>query len=126
MSSKLKGKMFGELEELIMEALWKLGSGTVRDIYNLVTKKRELAYTTVMTVMTRLVSKKILCRKELPDGSYLYKPRTSREDLYAKTSRAFLGEIFKKFGTVAVAQFIDILEDIKPDELKKLRKIIDK
>ena len=87
MAAKKQGKVFGDLEEAVMEALWKFGAGTVRDVLGIVEHTRDVAYTTVMTVMTRMTEKGYLCRKELENGSFEYKPCHSREEFYARTSR---------------------------------------
>lgn len=118
--------MLGELEELIMEALWRMKEGTVRQVLEVVCRRRPLAYTTVMTVMTRLTDKKILDRRPLPDGSFIYQPCCSREELYAATSRAFFGELIKKFGSVAVAQFVDVLEKVDPEQISQLKELLKK
>lgn len=104
-----------------MECMWRKGEATVRDVHNTVGRRRDLAYTTVMTVMTRLMDKRMLCRQELSDGSFLYKPCLSREEFSAKTSRALYSELIRNFGSVAVAQFVDTLEDIDPKQLEVLK-----
>lgn len=117
-----KGSGLGELEKAVMEEIWKVGKGTGREIHAIVGKRRDLAYTTVMTIMTRLVEKGILCREELRDGSFLYKPCFGRDEFYAKTSKAIFHELIKNFGAVAVAQFVDTLEEVDPKQLEALRK----
>ena len=111
----------GRLEQAIMAVIWRKGKATVRDVHNAVGRRRDLAYTTVMTVMTRLLDKKMLCREELPDGSFLYKPCLSREEYSQKTSRALYAELIRNFGSVAVAQFVDTLEDIDPAQIEVLK-----
>ncbi len=118
--------MLGELEELVMEVAWKMGAGTVRQVFEIISRKRELAYTTVLTVMTRLLEKRLLCREKLPDSTFMYKPCQSRGDFYAKTSRVFFGELLKKFGSIAVAQFVDALEENDPRQLQELKKLLNR
>ena len=112
----------GELEKAVMEEIWKMKQGTGREIHAIVGKPRDLAYTTVMTIMTRLVEKGVLCREELRDGSFLYNPCFAREEFYAKTTKAIFHELIKNFGAVAVAQFVDTLEEVDPKQLDALRK----
>ena len=118
---KKNGKVLGALEEAIMEVLWRKGSGTVREVCAVVGRRRDIAYTTVMTVMTRLTEKKVLCRKELRDGSFLYTPCESREGFYAKASHTLFSEMVRSFGAVAVAQFVDVLEEVDPKQVEALR-----
>lgn len=68
------------LELLCLNALWTLGKGNVRDVQQVVAKNRQLAYTTIMTVLDRLVRKGKLSR--IKDGrAYSYTPQTSRDAL---------------------------------------------
>ena len=111
----------GELEQAVMKILWRKGQATVREVYETVGKKRTLAYTTVMTVMTRLCDKRLLCRSAKSDGSFLYKPCQSQEEFYAKNNQAVFSELIRKFGAVAVAQFVDTLEKVDPKQIAALK-----
>lgn len=119
---KKKGNVIGELEKDILEALWGMEEGTVRDVLGALSRKRKIAYTTVMTVMGRMVEKGYLCRKELGNGSFLYTPCQKREAFYATTSRVLFSQMIRNFGSVAVAQFVDVLEEVDPKQLQALRK----
>lgn len=121
-NSKKKGVILGTLEKAILEALWQMNAGTVREVLPIVGRRRNLAYTTVMTVMTRMADKGYLTREELSNGSFIYRPRYNREEFYAKTSRVLFGEILRSFGSVAVAQFVDVLEEVDPQQLEELRR----
>lgn len=120
-ASKRKHIALGELESAIMEVIWHRGDATVREVRDVLSEKRDLAYTTVMTVMTRLVEKEVLCRKESQNGSFTYTPCFTREEFYAKTSRALFGDLIRDFGSVAVAQFVDAVEEVDPKQLAILR-----
>jgi predicted transcriptional regulator len=65
-----------ELEAL--KVLWTLGSGTVADVRDALMAERELAYTTVLTLLDRLAGKGAVCRKKR-GRSYVYRPALSRE-----------------------------------------------
>ncbi|MBI4135494.1 BlaI/MecI/CopY family transcriptional regulator [Candidatus Uhrbacteria bacterium] len=121
-----KSKVLGGLEELVLEALWKIEEGTVREVVSALTRRRDLAYTTVMTVMNRMVEKGYLCRKELRSGRFLYRPCYKREEFYAKTSRVVFLELIRNFGAVAIAQFVDAVEEVDPKQLKALKERLHK
>src|SRR5437762_1023683 len=59
---KAEEKFLGPLETEVTVRLWKRRSATVRDIVEDLAKTRELAYTTVMTIMVRLHDKGLLER----------------------------------------------------------------
>ncbi len=111
----------GELEQAIMNVVWKKERATVREVHTTLSARRDLAYTTVMTVMTRLVDKKILCRGPQGDGSFLYKPCHTREEFSAKTTRTLFHDLIKNFGSIAVAQFVDTLEEVDPAQIAVLK-----
>lgn len=114
-------RVLGELECAVMEAIWHDGEATVRDVLDAMTRVRDIAYTTVMTVMTRLVEKGLLRRNAGPTGSFVYQPRVSREAFYARASRQRFAALLREAGPVAVAQFVDALEEVDPDLIAALR-----
>ena len=48
----------------IMKVIWRLGSATVREVYEALRENRRIAYTTVMTMMNILESKGYLKKEE--------------------------------------------------------------
>ncbi|MGH3320387.1 MAG: BlaI/MecI/CopY family transcriptional regulator [Streptosporangiaceae bacterium] len=69
----------GELERSVMEVLWERHEpATVRDVARALASERELAHTTVMTVLDRL-AKKGFARRERDGRAWRYRPAASRE-----------------------------------------------
>src|SRR5215469_12300234 len=66
------------LELLCLNALWILGEGNVREVQEIVVRTRPLAYTTIMTVLDRLVRKGKLSRRKA-GRAFSYSPETSRD-----------------------------------------------
>ncbi len=122
-----KMKILGELEAEIMEIIWKLKSASVRDVFDKLKKHRKIAYTTIMTIMGRLVEKGILKRKLDDSGAYIYTSSQNKEDFLAASSRKLIKNLINNFGEVAVAQFMGVIEDSNLKDLakwqKKLKKI---
>lgn len=73
----------GDLEREVMERLWASTTPlTVRAVHAQLAPSRDLAYTTVMTVLDRLAKKGVVQR--VREGkAYLYSPVASREQLAA-------------------------------------------
>lgn len=71
----------GELERAVMDALWDNADPlSVRDVLDrLAAGKRELAYTTVMTVLERLHHKELVLR-ELHGKAWVYRPAHTRAE----------------------------------------------
>ena len=59
------------VEHELMEILWILGQGTVRDVLAHLPNSRKLAYTSVSTILRILQQKKILTAKENGSTTYL-------------------------------------------------------
>jgi BlaI family transcriptional regulator, penicillinase repressor len=68
------------LELECLKALWSLGAANVKDVREVLTERRNLAYTTVMTVLDRLVKKGVVDRRK-EGRSFVYLPLTQREEL---------------------------------------------
>lgn len=74
----------GELEQRVMELLWASASPkTVAEVHQMLSEERELAYTTVMTVLDRL-AKKNLVKRELVARAWQYVPRHSQAEVVTR------------------------------------------
>jgi predicted transcriptional regulator len=73
----------GGLEREVMTQLWSsAGPLTVRQVHERISRDRELAYTTVLTVLDRLAKKGVVTRHKA-DRAYLYTPARTREEMTA-------------------------------------------
>ncbi len=68
------------LELECLKALWALGEANVRDVREALTQNRNLAYTTVMTVLDRLERRGGVTRRKV-GRSFVYSPVLSRDAL---------------------------------------------
>lgn len=103
-----------------MTVLWKNGgSSTIRNVVDALCKERNLAYTTVMTIMNRLVTKGLLVRDESKQPHF-YRPKYSQAELYRSMAGMMLARIRKEFGDVAIACFVEEAEKAGRTKLKKL------
>ncbi len=101
----------GSLEKEIMEIIWKAKTASVRFVLNKLSKKRAIAYTTIMTTMSRLHAKGILKRYQDASGAYIYTPTEDKQSFLARVSGNMINSLLNNYGDMAVAQFIDILEN---------------
>jgi predicted transcriptional regulator len=76
-----------------METLWDAGDGwrTVREVHDVLVKDRDIAYTTVMTVLDRM-ARKDLVEREREGRAWRYRPAQSRGEMTAEVMRQALGE----------------------------------
>ena len=110
---------FGDLERAIMTILWDRGSNTVRDV--LAHLHRRVAYTTVMTVMNRLVDQGLLRRRLGSRGAFVYAPTRTREAHTAEVTKASMHQLVHQYGDAALVQFLEVLDTIPAEKLAKLR-----
>jgi BlaI family penicillinase repressor len=81
------------LELLCLKALWTLREGNVKDVQRIVTETRPLAYTTIMTVLERLLKKGKLERRKV-GRAFIYAPTADREDMRRVAIRELLDAFF--------------------------------
>lgn len=78
-----KSARLGELERAVMDHLWSAPEPqTVRQVHEALSEHRDLAYTTIMTVLQRL-AKKNLVAQHRDDRAHRYAPTRGRDELVA-------------------------------------------
>jgi predicted transcriptional regulator len=100
----------GDLEAAIVEELWKSGQPlSVKDFHERVSRNRQVAVTTVATILDRLYRKGILSRKLMKEGGphYLYSPRLSEEQFKHAIVNNVMGTLLRSFNDVTVAYLTD-------------------
>lgn len=95
----------GDLERSVMDVLWNGGSYTVREIHSVLSQERDLAYTTVMTVLDRLAKKGVADRERV-GRSWRYTAAASHEELTAVAMRASFEELEPTDRRTALLHFL--------------------
>ena len=80
-------------ELAIMKVVWRLGTATVRDVYEALLETRRIAYTTVMTMMNILEAKGYL-KKEKHNRAYRYRPARPERAVVGSMVREFVNRVF--------------------------------
>jgi len=80
-------------ELAIMKVVWRLKKATVREVYEAMRETRQVAYTTVMTMM-RILEDKGYLKKTVVDRAHLYKPAQPRQKVVGDMVRDFLDRVF--------------------------------
>jgi len=81
------------LELACLSALWSLQEANVRSVQQIVAQSRPLAYTTIMTVLDRLVRKGKLTRRKV-GRSFVYAPSQTRDTLRKAAVRELVDGYF--------------------------------
>ncbi|HEU4453361.1 MAG TPA: BlaI/MecI/CopY family transcriptional regulator [Longimicrobium sp.] len=118
-------KILGDLEADVMEAIWARGRATVHDVHERLTAAdRDLAYTTVMTVMSRLADKGLL-EKRKDGAAYVYMPAASKEEFTTRTFGTVLSELLDDFTAPAMSQFVEHMGEQDEAAIEALAKAIE-
>ncbi len=110
----------GELEAAIMEVIWTHRAATVREVRGHLRRTPPPGYTTVATIMMRLVDKGLLDRSRAGKTD-LYRPVYDRSEFERRTAAAAIDRLVDAYGDVALAQFATALENADPERLERLR-----
>ena len=113
----------GETEMEVLRHVWRLDRATVADVRAEMLKERDVAYTTVMTVMKKLADKGYL-RYEKEGRAYVYEA-ARRPDA---VRHSLLGDLLEKvFGgsPMALVQTLVRREDLSDTERRELQRLIE-
>ena len=113
-----------ELETEVMQEVWRLGSGTVREVMDELNMRaeKERAYTTIMTILARLERKGVLERHK--DGKvFVYTPRASREDYLEARAKAEVEALVEEFGDAALVNFARAMSKLDAGRRKRLHRL---
>jgi len=80
-------------ELAIMKVVWRLESATVRDVYEALLARRQIAYTTVMTMM-RILEEKGYLKKTVAERAHVYRPVKPRHQVLGAMLRDFVDRVF--------------------------------
>lgn len=109
-------RAMGALEDEIMTYLWAIeGPATPAEVHDAVAP--ELAYTTVMTILTRLWRKSQLTRARA-GRAYAYVPVMTEAQVRADRMQNTLGDAGDR--SAVLSSFVDALDDKDARLLKKL------
>lgn len=119
------GRLLGPLEQEVMEFLWKRGEASGRAVHTGISSSRQVALTTVLTVLERLAKKGLV--QKLKGGSvFLFKPGYTREEFARAVSQDVFRGIMDISSSGICASFVDALADADPGELDRLSALIEK
>lgn len=117
-------KVLGNLESEIMDIIWRKDCEVcVRDVFEHLASRREIAYTTVMTIMGRLADKKILKKRKEGNTSY-FLPAMSRDEFTNNVVGNVVDSLLEDFAEVTLAHFISRVRRNDRETIEKLEKLL--
>ena len=113
----------GETEMEVLHHVWNMGEATVKQVRKRILKSREVAYTTIMTVMKNLAEKGYL--KYRKDGvTYVYSPAQEPDSVRFNLVKDLIKKVFKGSPSELVQTLVQG-EDMDEKELSEIKKMID-
>jgi predicted transcriptional regulator len=117
-------KVLGPLETKIMQIVWREKSITVKQVHRRLQDspdKPDIAYTTVMTTMTRLADKGILDRRR--DGlAYVYTPAVTKDDFESMMVQRVLDGLMDDYEDETIDYLLDYLARNDPQRLQRMQR----
>lgn len=112
------------LEAEVMEEVWRRGEATVRVVLEALNARSDKprAYTTVMTIMSRLDEKGVL-RRRREGKTDVYHAVLSREAYREARAGAEVGALLDEFGDLALVHFTREVQRLDPARRRALRRI---
>ncbi len=104
-----------------MNLVWENPGSTAREIHNAL-QRRDLAYTTVVTVLDRLHAK-MLVRREKVGRAFSYTAQVRRQDFEAQVTRDVLAGLLKDGSRPVLNTFVELVST-SPELLDELERLV--
>lgn len=110
------------VEHELMEILWKLEQGTVRDVMSQLPRDRNLAYTSVSTILRILQQKKII--GAIKSGKqHIYQPLLSKEAYASHSVKKMVSQVFSGNSVNLVAYLVD-KHGLSTEEIDAIQRLL--
>src|SRR5262245_1275131 len=105
-----------------MDALWEIGSGSVREIQERLPERRRPAYTTVQTIVRRLEDKEAVRRLKKIGNAFIFEPVVTRKSAH----HGLINELLEAFGGSARPLVAHLAETgkLSLEDLKELEGLV--
>ena len=122
MKKETESKLLTETELELMTILWRLKEGSVAEVIEQLPKERDLAYTSVSTIM-RILEQKGALKTRKEGRGHIYIPSLKKNDYEAKTVKHVVDRVFDGTPVALVRQLLDS-GNLNSKDLEELKKLI--
>jgi BlaI family penicillinase repressor len=112
----------GDLQLRIMQVLWQQSEAAVSDVHRMVSAERDLAYTTIATMLRKMEAKGLV-RHRLEGRSFIYRAAVAEETV----SKGMADHLLEKLFEGSLAEMVNHLlstREVSRAELSKLEQLI--
>lgn len=117
-------KLLTDVELELMNILWRMGEGSVADVQEHLPKNRDLAYTSVSTILRILEQKEILKTRKEGRG-HIYIPEMTKRDYEARAVKQVVEKVFDGAPSVLVKQLLEA-GHLTKSEIEEIRFLLSK
>ena len=127
-SNQIEGAMrnpmvpLGGTEMEILQQVWELGRASARDVHDRISEQRDVAYTTVTTVIKNLADKGYLTY-EREGASYVYTPARPAEEVRGSLLTTVVEKVFAGSARTLI-QTLAGHESLSDDEQAEVRRLL--
>ncbi len=111
------------LELEIMKLVWERDSAMVRDVYEVLLRRRKIAYTTVMTMMKILETKGYL-KKHRHNRAFVYQPVHPKSKVIGGMIREFIDRVFNGSAEPLLVHLVTS-RHIREKDLQKILRMVE-
>lgn len=116
--------LLGDLQARVLRAVWKLGRpASAREIHERVIKQHQVELLTIITVLNKLVTKRVLNRAKR-DDVFHYAARHEEEEFMASASRRVVEGVLSLGHRAVAVSLVDVLAERDPEQLAELGRLI--
>lgn len=115
-------RLLTEVELELMRIIWSKGEVTVKDVLDALPKSRDLAYTSVATIMKILEKKEVLASRK-HDRAHVYYPKLAKSEYESKSLNHIVKNLFEGTPSSLVMKLLSE-SDLTPQELKSIRALL--
>ncbi len=118
----------GELEAAVLSLVKRVGSGSVSQLLEQARGERQMAYTTLSTTLDRLYRKGLLTRTKVKGrgGPHYVYACSNVETIQKEIVTTTIDRLVSAFGKAAVSNIYERLEQLSPEELREMERMIQK
>jgi len=120
---KSDSKLLTETELELMSILWRLEGGTVNEVLAELPRGRDLAYTSVSTIL-RILEQKSVVKARKEGRGHVYVPVLKRGDYESKAVKHVVDRVFDGTPLALVRQLLNS-GDLTEQDLEELRRMVE-
>ena len=113
----------GRVQLKIVQVLWRLGRANAREITETLNRDEPIAHSTVQTLLRKLEAKGAVGH-DTEDRTFVFFPLVREESVRRGATRELVDRVFRGSPAALVAYLLQS-EQVAPEELAELRKLID-